>query len=314
MQIFLTGATGFVGQALVRRLLADGHTLSAWVRSKARAAEELGPQVELVDANAGDDAMTPAIARADGIVNLAGEPVVGARWTAAKKQSTWASRVDTTRAITKAIVACAREAPRPRVFVSGSAIGYYGDTKDTQVDEDSPRGAGFLADMCVAWEEEARAAEGFDTRVCRIRTGLVLGKLHGPSGLRGHGGLLGTLLPMFRLGIGGKLGDGKQYFPWIHLEDMVGLLTTALTTPTYTGPVNAVAPGGVTNYEFTKTLGRVLHRPTILPAPAFGLKLVFGEAASAMLGGQRAVPRRALALGYKFKFPELTAALEDLLG
>lgn len=305
MQIFLTGATGFVGQALVRRLLADGHTLSAWVRSKGKAAEELGPQVELIDARAGDDAMLPAVARADAIVNLAGEPVVGVRWTAAKKRSTWASRVDTTRAITRAIVACAQQAPRPRVFVSGSAVGYYGDTGDTLVDEDSPRGAGFLADMCVAWEEEARAAEGFDTRVCRIRTGLVLGK---------QGGLLGTLLPMFRMGIGGKLGDGTQYFPWIHLDDQIGLIVAALTVPTYTGPVNAVAPGIVTNYAFTKALGRTLHRPTIVPAPAFGLKLVFGEAASAMLGGQRATPRRALALGYKFKFPELDAALADLLG
>jgi len=305
MHIFMTGATGFVGEALVRRLLSDGHTLSAWVRSKAKAAEVLGPRVELVDATAGDDAMIPAIARADGIVNLAGEPVVGARWTAARKKSTWASRVDTTRAITRAIVACASTSPRHRVFVSGSAVGWYGDTEDRHVDEDSPRGAGFLADMCVAWEEEARAAAGFDTRVCLIRTGLVLGR---------HGGLLGTLLPLFRAGLGGRLGDGKQYMPWVHLDDELGIIVAALTNDTFTGPVNAVAPGIVTNHEFTKTLGRAVHRPTIVPAPAFGLKLVFGEAASAMLGGQRAAPKRTVALGYKFKFPELAGALGDLLG
>lgn len=305
MQIFVTGATGFVGQALVRRLLTDGHSVSAWVRAKAKAAEVLGPRVELVDANGGDDAMTQAIARADAIVNLAGEPVVGGRWTAARKKSLWDSRVETTRAITRAIVANAQQAPRPRVLVSGSAIGYYGDTGDRVVDEDSRRGAGFLADLCVAWEEEARAAAGFDTRVSLIRTGLVLGK---------QGGLLGTLLPLFRVGLGGKLGDGKQWTPWIHLEDEIGLIVAALTGPAWTGPVNGVAPNPVTNYEFTKTLGRTLHRPTIVPAPAFGLKLVFGEAASAMLGGQRAVPKRALDLGYTFKFPELDGALRNLLG
>jgi uncharacterized protein len=305
MQIFLTGATGFVGRALVARLLADGHTLSAWVRSPARAAEQLGARVELIDATGGDAAMLPAIARADAIVNLAGEPVVGKRWTAARKQAMWTSRVDTTRAITRAIVACAARAPRSRVFVSASASGYYGDTGDAPVDEDSPRGAGFLADLCVAWEQEACAAAGFDTRVCRVRLGLVLGR---------DGGVLATMLPLFRLGLGGRLGDGAQYFPWVHLGDLVGILATAVVDPAFTGPVNAVAPGAVTNREFTKALGRALHRPTILPAPAFGLKLAFGESASALLGGQRVAPKRTCALGYRFAFPELHAALAYLLG
>jgi uncharacterized protein (TIGR01777 family) len=301
MQIFVTGATGFIGHALIKKLLADGHSVSAWVRSTARAAEALGPRVDLVDARGGAAAMDPAVAAADAIVNLAGERVVGKRWTEATKKQLWASRIDTTQAITAAIA----RAPRPRAFVSGSAIGYYGDTGDTQVDEDSPPGTGFLAELCVAWEQAAQAAEAYQARVTRIRTGLVLGK---------GGGVLGPMLPLFRMGLGGRLGDGEQWMAWIHLADMLGILMAAIEDANYSGPINAVAPGIVTNLAFTKALGRALHRPTILPAPAFALKLALGESASALLGGQRAAPKRALALGYEFKFPAIDAALADVLG
>lgn len=297
MKVFITGGTGFVGQAIIKRLMMDGHVVTAWVRSPERARALFGPQVTL--AAGGDAEMSEAIAPVDGIINLAGEPVAGKRWTAAVRKSVWSSRVDTTRAIAAAIAAH----PRRRTLVSASAIGYYGDTQDRQVDEDSPPGEGFLAELCVAWEAAARAAEGPDTRVCTPRIGLVLGK---------DGGLLGTMLPLFRLGLGGKLGSGAQYFGWVHLADIVGIFVAALVDPAYAGAVNGVAPGIVTNREFTKMLGRAIHRPTIVPAPGFALKMVFGESASAMLGGQRAAPKRTLALGYRFAFPELDAALADL--
>lgn len=300
MKIFLTGATGFLGQALVQRLLMDGHVLSAWVRSKAKAAAMFGPRVELVESGGGDAAMAAAIAPVDAIVNLAGEPVFK-RWTEANRRSMWASRVDTTRSIAAAIA----KHPRRRALVSASAVGYYGDTGEAEVDEDSPHGHGFLADMCVAWEAAAIAAEGPDTRVCRVRIGLVLGK---------SGGALATMLPLFRLGLGGRLGSGRQYFPWIHIADLVGILAAAVGDPAYTGAVNAVAPGSVTNAEFTRVLGHTLHRPTILPAPAFGLKLAFGASSSALLAGQRVAPRRTLALGHTFAFPALRQALADILG
>lgn len=300
MKVFITGATGFIGQAIVKRLLADGHAVTAWVRSPQRAKQQLGA-VQVVDAGGGEAAMTAAIDPVDAIINLAGESVAGKRWSAAAKKAMWSSRVDTTEMIARAIAAH----PRKRAFVSGSAVGYYGDTHDREVDEHSPPGEGFLAELCVAWEAAARAAESPDTRVCLVRTGLVLGR---------DGGALGTMLPLFKLGLGGRLGDGSQYFPWIHLADEVGILAQALVDPAWSGPVNAVAPGIVTNREFTASLGRALHRPTVLPAPAFALKAVFGEGASALLGGQRAAPRRTRELGHRFAFAELDRALADLFG
>jgi uncharacterized protein len=301
MHILLTGATGFVGQSLVPALLAGGHSLAAWVRSPGRAAEQLGPRVELVATAGGQAAMDAAVARADAVVNLAGEPVIGPRWTAARRQALWDSRVETTRRIVAGI---ARD-PRPRALVSTSAVGFYGDTGDRAVDEDAGPGEGFLADLCQAWEAAAHAAEPHGARVCLVRVGLVLGR---------GGGVLGSMLPAFRLALGGPLGGGAQWFPWIHLDDLVGLIAAAVREPQYVGPVNAVAPGIVTQKEFARALGAALHRPAVVPVPAFALRLALGEAASALLSGQRVEPRRTQALGFRFAFPALDPALAGLVG
>ncbi len=301
MRIVITGATGFVGQRLVERLKNRGHALRAWVRSPASAARTLGADVTLIDASGGRAAMQAAIDDADAIVNLAGEPVIGRRWSAAQKQALRASRIGVTDLIVDAIAA----APRPRVLVSTSAVGYYGDTGAREVDEDSPPGTDFLAALSVEWEAAALRAEQHQTRVCLVRIGLVLGR---------DGGVLGSLLPPFRLGLGGPIGDGKQYFPWVHIDDLIAMQLAALEREDLHGPLLAVAPGIVTNREFGAALGRALHRPAVLRVPAFALRLALGESASALLNGQRAVPRRTQALGFGFQFPELGPALADLLG
>ncbi|HEY0136125.1 MAG TPA: TIGR01777 family oxidoreductase [Nannocystis sp.] len=300
MRIFITGATGFVGKALVPRLLRDGHSLRAWARSPARAAEQLGPQVDLVDAAGGAPAILTAIADADAIINLAGEPVIGKRWSERQREALWASRVGLTDMIVDAIVAAP---PRPRVLVSTSAVGYYGDTGDREVVEDSPPATDFLAALTVGWEAAAQRAEAHDTRVCIVRVGLVLGR---------EGGVLAKMLPVFRLGLGGPLGSGAQWFPWVHIDDLVELYTQALTDAALRGPVNGVAPGIVTGRDFTSALGRAVHRPTIFRVPAFALRLALGESATAVLAGQRALPRRTQELGFRFKYSELDAALGDL--
>ena len=300
MQIVITGATGLVGRRLVERLKARGHGLRAWVRSPASAARTLGPEVQLVDASGGSSAMRVAIADADAIVNLAGEPVVGPRWSAAQKQALRASRIGVTDLIVDAIAA----APRPRVLVSTSAVGYYGDTGAREVDEHSPPGTDFLAALSSDWEAAALRAEAHGTRVCIVRIGLVLGR---------DGGVLGTMMPPFRLGLGGPIGSGEQYFPWVHIDDLVGMQIAALERDDIHGPLLAVAPGIVTNREFAAALGRALHRPAVLRVPGFALRLALGESATALLAGQRAVPRRTQALGLGFQFPELGPALADLI-
>ena len=300
MRIFITGATGFVGKALLPRLSRDGHTLRAWVRSPARAAVQLGPHVELVDAAGGPPAMLTAIADVDAIINLAGEPVIGKRWTQQRREALWASRVGVTDMIVDAIVA---GPPRPRVLVSTSAVGYYGDTGEREVDEDSPPATGFLAELTVGWEAAALRAEPHGTRVCLVRVGLVLGR---------DGGVMAQVLPVFRLGLGGPLGSGEQYFPWIHIDDVVELYTQAVTDAALRGPVNAVAPGLVTGRGFATALGRAVHRPAVFRVPGFALRLALGESAMAVLEGQRVAPRRTQALGFRFAHPELDAALADL--
>ncbi len=301
MKIFITGATGFVGQGLTRRLTQAGHEVSAWVRDPERASQTLGPNVRVVATAGGATAMAAAVAEADAVVNLAGEPVIGGRWTAKRREVLRASRVGLTEQLVDAMI----QHPRPRVFVSASAVGYYGDTGASAVDEDSPPGTDFLAELCRDWEAAAMRAETSQTRVCVLRLGLVLGR---------DGGVLARMLPVFRWGLGGRLGSGEQFFPWIHYDDVMGLLLAALAEDaTWWGPVNAVAPGIVQLGEFTSALGKALGRPAVLPVPAFVLRLALGEAANAVLWGQRVIPKRALAHGYAFRFPQLDAALADLL-
>jgi len=301
MRMLVTGATGFIGRALIARLRRDGHAIVAGVRSEERARRVLGADVELVRASGGD-ALAAAVARADAVVNLSGEPVVGKRWTAERRRVLEESRVGVTRDLVSAIAAAS---PRPRVLVSGSAVGWYGDRGDERLTESSSPGDDFLARLCRAWEEAARAAETSGVRVVTLRTGVVLGP---------GGGALAQMLPPFRLGLGGPVGSGRQYFPWIHLQDLVSAIAAAIGDDRYRGPVNGVGPQEATSRTFASALGRALHRPAILPMPALALRVIFGEAANVLLASQRAEPRVLLTNGFTFAFPDLDGALADIVG
>jgi hypothetical protein len=301
MRVFLTGATGFIGRALVPRLLRDGHHVVAWVRSDSSARSRLGAEVELVPMDGGDRRVIAALERCDAVVNLAGEPLIGARWTTARRAALRRSRIDLTERLVRAIAAAQT---RPRVLVSGSAVGSYGDRGDEWLTEESPVGADFLAHLCSDWEVAARQAEAFGVRVVRLRTGIVLGR---------DGGALAPMLPLFRLGLGGPVGSGRQYLPWVHLHDLVEIIVRALTDDSLAGAVNGVAPEPATSRAFARALGRTLRRPAMLPAPAFALRAALGESASVLLTGQRVVPAVLQRRGFTFLFPSLTPALDDIL-
>ena len=236
----------------------------------------------------------------DAVVHLAGEPVAQ-RWSAKAKEAIRASREDGTRNLVAGIAAAD---PRPGVLVSSSAVGYYGKHGDERVDEASGAGADFLAGVCVAWEREALAARDLGLRVVCVRTGVVLDK---------SGGALKTMLPPFKAGVGGPVAGGRQYLPWIHVDDVVGIYLHAIDDAGWNGAFNATAPEPVTNKEFSKALGRALHRPAVAPVPALALRALYGEMAEIVTEGQRAVPAAALAQGYAFSHPDLDAALTDAL-
>lgn len=303
MKVVLAGATGFIGQALIRRLLENGDEVILLSRSPERAAAGWEGRVKVFawdGVNGG--AWEHCLDGADGIVNLCGEPIAGKRWTPEQKKKIVKSRTLSTRAVVRAAEA-ARQ--RPKVLVNASGIGYYGSPPgDSLISESSPAGKGFLAETCEAWESEALAAEGFGIRVALARIGIVLEK---------DGGALQKMLPPFLLFAGGPLGSGKQGFPWVHREDVVEMLLFALREPRVSGPFNACAPQSVTMEEFSRTLGRVLGRPAFFRVPGFMLRLLLGEMAELLLGGQRAVPARLQSQGYAFHFPELENALRDIL-
>jgi hypothetical protein len=302
MRVLVTGATGFIGRALVPVLRREGHSVVAWVRSEAQARARLGAEVELQPASSGIAGLTAALEQCDAVVNLAGEPIMGGRWTAARRRVLRDSRV----AFTGQLVEALRAAPRrPRVLVSGSAVGYYGDRAGELLAEDAAPGSDFLAKLCGDWESAAKPAENLGLRVVTLRTGVVLGR---------DGGALAQMLPPFRLGAGGPVGSGRQYLPWIHLHDLVAIIAAALVDERVSGPVNGVAPEPVTSREFAGALGRALHRPAILPAPALALRVLFGEAAAVLLASQRAQPAVLRRLGFSFAFPTLEEALADVLG
>jgi uncharacterized protein (TIGR01777 family) len=236
----------------------------------------------------------------DTVFHLAGESVAEGRWTTAQKQRIRDSRVIGTRHLVQGL----RLAQRPLVFVSASAVGYYGNRGNDELTESAPQGHDFLADVCAAWEEEATVARGFGARVVTARTGIVLGA--------GGGALAKMLLP-FKLGAGGPLGNGKQWMPWIHVTDLARLYHHAAVTSAIDGPMNAVAPNPVTNADFTRALARQLHRPAFLPAPYFGLRLAFGEFAKVLFDSQRVIPRVALDSGFTFQYPEIATALREIL-
>jgi hypothetical protein len=301
MRVLITGATGFIGRALVPILRREGHQLIALVRSVEGARSLLGAEVEAVALSAGAPALREALERSDAVVNLAGEAIMGGRWTEARRRVLVESRVHLTKQLVGAI---AEASPRPKTLISGSAVGYYGDRGSEVLQEWSPGGTDFLAQLCKDWEAAARLAEDSGLRVMTLRTGVVLGR---------DGGALAQLLPPFRLGVGGPVGSGRQYMPWIHLHDLVRVIATALNDNRYEGPVNGAAPEQATSCEFARALGRALHRPATLPVPALALKVFFGEAAGVLLGSQRVEPRRLRDLGFAYRFPMLDQAVADIV-
>jgi len=292
-KVLLTGGTGFVGNRLVNALVAAGHTVSVVTRTPERHRT----------ARAGVDYVgwLPPLDRHQALVHLSGEPIFGARWSAEVKGAIRASRIDSTRRLVEALRACAR---RPAVLVCASAIGWYGDRGDEVLTEASAPGSGFLAEVCQAWEDEAQRAEELGVRVVRVRIGVVLGA---------KGGALAQMLLPFKLGLGGPLGSGSQWFSWVHLRDVVALFVRAVDDPSLRGAFNATAPNPVTNREFTRTLGRVLHRPAFLPIPPLALRLRFGDAAQVLTASQRCLPEAALRAGFTFQFATLEGALRDIL-
>ncbi|WPP44017.1 TIGR01777 family oxidoreductase [Pseudomonas sp. AN-1] len=297
MRILLTGGTGLIGRALCRLWAGQGHELVVW----SRRPQEVAGLCSGARGIARLDELAPDLPL-DAVVNLAGAPIADRPWTAARRRQLWDSRI----ALTGQLVDwLARRPLRPGVLLSGSAVGWYGDGGERRLNEDSPAGSeDFASELCFAWEAAALRAEELGIRVVLVRTAPVLAA---------RGGMLARLLPPFRLGLGGRMGSGRQWMPWIHLEDEVGLIDFLLHHEECRGPYNACAPNPVRNAEFARTLGRVLHRPALLPAPACVLRLALGEMAGLLLGGQHLQPQRTLDAGYRFRFPDLEAALADLL-
>ncbi len=302
-QIAITGATGIIGRLLVRELLDRGDRVTVLSRSAQRARSVLGEveSFEWTDPTAGR-APVEALSGRDAVVNLMGEPVAQ-RWNTEVKERIRNSREAGTRHLVDAL----REAdPRPSVLVSGSATGWYGPHGDEPLDESAPPARGdFLADVTVDWENEARRAEELGVRVVTIRTGVVLSE---------DGGALEKMLPAFKMGVGGPVAGGRQYVPWVHAEDVVGAILFCLDEEAASGPVNVTAPEPVTNRELSKTLGRVLGRPAVAPVPALALKALYGDMSEIITTGHRAIPRRLLDLGYRFRRPELEGALREATG
>jgi uncharacterized protein (TIGR01777 family) len=302
MRILITGATGLVGSALTGRLVAAGHTVGALSRDPDSALRRLPDLDRAHRWEPGGGPPDPAAwAGVDGVVHLAGEPVAG-RWTEAKKQAIDRSRAVGTAKLVGAMLGLERP---PSVVVSASAIGYYGDRGDEALTEDSAPGGDFLASVCRSWEDACAPLEGAGIRSVRLRIGLVLD----PAG-----GALGEMLPVARLGLTGPLGSGQQWWSWIHRGDLLALLERALTDAALQGVYNATSPNPVRQRDFALTLGRVLRRPAILPAPAFALKLVLGEFSTEVLTSKRVLPARAQEAGVTWRFEDLEPALRDLLG
>jgi hypothetical protein len=302
MKIIVAGGSGFLGRPLISVLAARGHDVVVLSR---QAGGPIGPARRMVwhpDMTTALGQPTQEWAReiheADAIVNLAGDGIADKRWTAARKVQLRGSRTHTTRQL----VAALRGAPqRSRVFIQGSAVGYYGISGDEARDESSTPGPDFLAALCVAWEGEARVAEGYGCRLVIVRTGVVLAR---------DGGALKKMVPPFQLYAGGPMASGRQYLSWIHRDDWIAMVAWALETPAVSGVLNATAPNPVTNAEFSRALGRALGRPSWLPMPGFALRLLVGEMANAaLINGQRIVPTRALSLGFAFQHAEIDEAM-----
>lgn len=301
MRIVLTGGTGLIGTHLVRGLGAAGagHELVLLTRDPGRAPAG-------VEAVAWRPLEGPppaaAVSGADAVIHLAGEPIAAGRWTAARRERIEASRWTGTANLVRGLAAAD---PRPRVLLAGSAVGYYGDRGNAELAEDAAPGAGYLAAVVERWEREAAPAEKLGIRVTYLRTGVVLAR---------EGGALPRMAAPFRAGAGGRLGHGRQWMPWVHVADVVGLIGQALTDERLRGPLNLTAPGAATNAELTRALGRALRRPAFMVVPRLALRLLFGGMSETLLGSQRVAPAAAERAGYRFRFARLEEALADLLG
>jgi uncharacterized protein len=303
MRVAVTGATGVIGSALVGELRARGDEPVALSRDAARAKNSLGVEAYAWKAPKSEPAPLDALRGSDAVVNLLGE-TIAQRWSADTKREIRDSRTLTTRNLVAGLAELP-EVERPRVLVSQSASGWYGARGEERLDEAEPAGDDFLAQVTVDWEAEADKAEGLGVRVVQTRTGVVLSE---------SGGALEKMLPFFKLGIGGPVAGGRQYVPWIHLDDVIGALLFALDNDALRGPVNVTAPEPVTNKDLSRTLGRVLHRPAFAPVPALAVKTLYGEMASIVTTGQRAVPTRLQELGYEFRRADLEQALRAATG
>jgi len=304
MKVAITGATGFVGSRLVERLQAEGHEVLVLVRNLERATKlfpkSAFPRVEIqsyTPLQSGD--WQKSLAGCDGVVNLAGEPI-SERWTTERKQSIFESRQIGTQKLVEGIL---QADPKPQVLVSASAIGYYGTSETATFDEESSAGSGFLAEVCQAWEAEAQKVKDAGVRLVIVRIGIVLGM----------GGAIAKMITPFKLFAGGPIGTGKQWFSWIHRDDLVNLILYALTHPQMAGTFNATAPNPVRMGEFCQTMGEVLHRPSWLPVPAFALEVLLGDGAQVVLEGQRVLPKQTQEAGFQYQYPTVKFALEEVL-
>jgi len=292
MRVTISGASGLVGSRLVERLQERGDEVTRLSRNpNGRGSVHWDPS---------QPAPAEALAGRDAVIHLAGEPVAQ-RWNEQARRRIRASRELGTRNVVAGIAAAE---PRPSALISASAVGYYGPRGDEPIDEDAPPGSDFLAGVCVAWERAAQSAAAHGLRVVSVRTGVVLDR---------HGGALAQMLPPFKLGVGGPVAGGRQYVPWIHLDDLVGIYLAALDDAAYAGPVNGSAPTPVPNAELSRALGRALHRPAVIPTPTLALRALFGQMSVIVTTGQRALPRRALEHGYAFRYGDLDAALQAAL-
>ncbi len=302
MRVLISGGTGLIGRALTRALVGRGDEVVILSRSPQRHAAHLPQGVQLL----AWDGRTPTgwgeiVNTVDAVVNLAGANIAEGRWTAARKRVIRESRLHAGHALVEAI---RNATSKPHVLIQASAVGYYGPRGDEIVTEDTPPGSDFLAQLAVEWEASTREVETWGIRRPIIRTGVVLSM---------EGGALPRMLPPFKLGLGGPLGSGRQWFPWIHMADEVGAILFLLDREEAHGPYNLSAPNPVRNEEFTRALGEILHRPTLFRVPAFALRLLFGEMATVLLEGQRAIPRRLLDEGYTFRYEDVRSALHALL-
>lgn len=297
MHLFITGGTGLIGRSLCQRLRYLNHNLTVLTRQPQQAQQILGENFHYISSLA---SMT-SLDGFDAVVNLAGEPITNKRWNRHQKQllchSRWEITAHLTRLVQNSILP-------PKVFISGSAVGYYGDQAAALVIEEQPPSPGFTHTLCARWEELAQQASSEHTRVCLLRTGIVLAA---------EGGVLKKMLPLFRLGLGGKIGNGHQYMPWIHLDDMVNGILYLLESPTLSGPFNMTAPCPLHHNQFVSILGKILHRPTYSYLPSWLLRIFMGESSILLLEGQRAMPYKLEQAGFSFQFPELRQALKDLL-